>query len=87
MSKKRRKMRYTRYSILRIIWRSVWRTTAAVSRSRSSKAATRYAIQWDATYRIEDDAFVVADASGTQANIRYPVADLRVAERCALRQI
>jgi len=37
MSKKRRKMRYTRCSILRIIWRSVWRTTAAVSRSRSSK--------------------------------------------------
>jgi hypothetical protein len=51
------------------------------------ETATSYAIHWNATYRIEDDAFVVADASGTRAIIGYPVADLRVAERRALRQI
>jgi hypothetical protein len=51
------------------------------------ETATRYAIQWNATYSFEDDAFVVADASGMRAIIGYPVADLRVAERRALRQI
>jgi hypothetical protein len=51
------------------------------------ETATRYAIQWNATYRFEDDAFVVADASGMRAIIGYPVADVRVAERRALRQI
>lgn len=51
------------------------------------ETATRYAIQWNVTYRFEDDAFVVSDASGMRALIGYPVADLRVAERRALRQI
>src|SRR5712691_4919339 len=43
--------------------------------------ATRFAIQWNASYRFEDDAFVVDDASGMRAIVGYPVADLRVAER------
>ena len=51
------------------------------------ETATRFAIQWNASYRFEDDAFVVGDASGMRAIIGYPVADLRVAERRALRQI
>ena len=51
------------------------------------ETTTRFAIQWNASYSFEDDAFVVADASGTRAIIGYPVADLRVAERRALRQI
>ena len=51
------------------------------------ETATRFAIQWNANYTFEDDAFVVDDASGIRAIIGYPVADLRVAERRALRQI
>ena len=51
------------------------------------ETATRFAIEWNASYRFEDDAFVVDDASGMRAIIGYPVADLRVAERRALRQI
>ena len=51
------------------------------------ETATRLAIQWNASYRFEDDAFVVDDTSGMRAIIGYPVADLQVAERRALRQI
>ena len=51
------------------------------------ETATRFAIEWNASYTFEDDAFVVDDASGIQAIIGYPVADLRAAERRALRQI
>ena len=50
------------------------------------ETATRFAIQWNASYSFEDDAFVVEDASGMRTIIGYPVADLRVAERRALRQ-
>ena len=31
------------------------------------ETATRFAIQWNASYRFEDDAFVVDDASGMRA--------------------
>lgn len=51
------------------------------------ETATRYAIEWNASYRFEDDGFVVADGSGVRAITGYPIADLRVAERRALRQI
>jgi hypothetical protein len=51
------------------------------------ETATRFAIQWNGSYSFEDDAFVVADAAGMRAIIGYPIADLRVAERRALRQI
>jgi len=51
------------------------------------ETTTRLAIQWNASYRFEDDAFVVDDASGMRAIIGYPVAELRMAERRALRQI
>ncbi|MBV9326411.1 MAG: hypothetical protein JO352_21815 [Chloroflexi bacterium] len=51
------------------------------------ETATRFAIEWNASYRFEDDAFVVDDASGMRAIIGYPVTDLRLAERRVLRQI
>jgi hypothetical protein len=51
------------------------------------ETTTRFAIQWNASYRFEDDAFVVDDGSGMRAIIGYPVADLRVAERRALRRL
>jgi hypothetical protein len=51
------------------------------------ETTTRLAIQWNASYSFKSDAFVVSDASGMRAIIGYPVADLRVAERRALRQI
>ena len=48
---------------------------------------TRYAIEWNASYRFENDAFIVADGSGMRAILGYPVADLQAAERHATRQI
>ena len=51
------------------------------------ETATRFAIEWNASYRIEDDVFIVTDGSGVRATHGYPIADLVAAERRALRQI
>ena len=51
------------------------------------ETATRFAIEWNASYTLEDDAFIVTDASGARAILGYPIADLLVAERRAIRQI
>jgi hypothetical protein len=42
---------------------------------------TRYAIEWTASYRLEDDAFVVVDGSGVRVIHGYPVRELMRAER------
>ena len=51
------------------------------------ETATRFAIEWPASYRFEGDAFIVTDGSGVRAILGYPIADLRAAERRAIRQI
>ena len=51
------------------------------------ETATRFAIEWHASYRFEDDAFIVTDGSGVRAILGYPMVDLRAAERRAIRQI
>ena len=51
------------------------------------ETATRFAIEWNASYRFEDDAFIVTEGSGMRAILGYPIADLLVAERRAARQI
>jgi hypothetical protein len=51
------------------------------------ETATRFAIEWPASYRFEGDAFIVTDGSGARAIFGYPMADLRAAERRAIRQI
>jgi hypothetical protein len=51
------------------------------------ETATRFAIEWNASYTFEDDAFIVTDASGARAILGYPIADLLAAERRAIRQI
>ena len=51
------------------------------------ETATRFAIEWNASYTLEDDAFIVTDALGARAILGYPIADLLVAERRAIRQI
>ncbi len=52
-----------------------------------AETATRCAIEWNASYRLEDDVFVVADGSGVRAITGCPIGDLPDAERRALRQI
>src|SRR2546427_3254561 len=51
------------------------------------ETATRFAIEWNASYRIEDDVFIVTDGSGVRATHGYPIPDLLAAERRALRHI
>ena len=51
------------------------------------ETATRYAIEWNASYTFEDDAFIVTHRSGVRVILGYPIADLLTAERRALRQI
>ena len=51
------------------------------------ETATRFAIEWNASYRFEDDAFIVTEGSGVRAILGYPIADLLAAERRAARQI
>jgi hypothetical protein len=51
------------------------------------ETATRFAIEWHASYGFEDDAFIVTDGSGVRAILGYPIADLQAAERRAIRQI
>ncbi len=51
------------------------------------ETATRFAIEWNASYRFEDDAFIVTQGSSVRAILGYPIADLLTAERRALRQI
>ena len=51
------------------------------------ETATRFAIEWPASYSFEGDAFIVTDGSGARAIFGYPMADLRAAERRAIRQI
>jgi hypothetical protein len=71
----------------RIIWLSVWQKTAAASLSRLSRRRQRFAIEWNASYRFEDDAFIVTQGPSVRAILGYPIADLLTAERRALRQI
>ena len=51
------------------------------------ETATRFAIEWNASYTFEDDAFIFTDASGARAILGYPIADLLAAERRAIRQV
>ena|SRR5438128_3827032 len=51
------------------------------------ETATRYAIEWNASYTFEDDVFIVTDRSGVRVIFGYPIADLLTAERRAARQI
>ena len=51
------------------------------------ETATRFAIEWNASYRFDDDAFIVTAGSGVRAILGYPIADLLAAERRAARQI
>ena len=51
------------------------------------ETATRFAIEWNASYRFDDDAFIVTEGSGVRAILGYPIADLLAAERRAARQI
>ena len=51
------------------------------------ETATRFGIEWNASYRFEDDAFIVTAGSGVRAILGYPIADLLAAERRAARQI
>ena len=51
------------------------------------ETATRFAIEWNASYRFEDDAFIVTQESSVRAILGYPIADLLAAERRAARQI
>ena len=51
------------------------------------ETATRFAIEWNASYKFEDDAFIVTQGSSVRAILGHPVADLLIAERRALRQI
>jgi hypothetical protein len=51
------------------------------------ETATRFAIKWNASYKFEDDAFIVTEGSGVRAILGYPIADLLAAERRAARQI
>src|SRR5262252_8412978 len=50
------------------------------------ETATRFAIEWSASYRFEDDAFIVTDGSGMRVILGYPIADLLAAEQRAARQ-
>ena len=50
------------------------------------ETATRFAIEWPASYRFEDDAFIVTDGSGMRVILGYPIADLLAAEQRAARQ-
>ena len=49
------------------------------------EAATRYTIEWTASYRFEDDAFIVVDGSGVRVIHGYPVRDLVRAMRRVTR--
>jgi hypothetical protein len=51
------------------------------------ETATRFAIEWTATYRVEDDAFVVTEGLRQRIILGYPIPDLVQAERRALRQV
>ena len=51
------------------------------------ETATRFAIEWNTSYRFEDDAFIVTQGSSVRAILGYPIADLLAAERRAARQI
>ena len=51
------------------------------------ETATRFAIEWPASYSFDGDAFIVTDGSGGCAILGYPTADLRAAERRAIRQL
>jgi len=48
---------------------------------------TRYAIEWTASYSFEDDAFVVMNGSGVRIIHGYPMRELVVAQRRAIRQV
>ena len=51
------------------------------------ETATPFAIEWPASYTFEAEAFIVTDGSGVRAILGYPIANLRAAERRAVRQI
>jgi hypothetical protein len=51
------------------------------------ETATRFAIEWNASYTLENDAFIVTDGSGVRVIVGYPITDLRSAERRATCQI
>ena len=54
---------------------------------RIVETATRFVIEWNASYRFERDAFVVMDGSGQRIILGYPIRELVQAERRAVRQI
>ena len=51
------------------------------------ETATRFAIEWNAAYTFEGDAFIVTEGTRVRAILGYPIADLLVAERRAASQI
>ena len=51
------------------------------------ETATRFTLEWTASYSFDGDAFIVTDGSGVRAILGYPIADLRAAERRAIRHI
>jgi hypothetical protein len=51
------------------------------------ETTTRFAIEWHASYRFEDDAFIVTGGSVVRATLGYPIADLLAAEQRAARQV
>ncbi len=51
------------------------------------ETATRFAIEWNASYKFENDAFIVTEGFSVRAILGYPIDDLQAAERRAARQI
>jgi hypothetical protein len=48
------------------------------------ETATSFDVGWTASYRLEGEVFVVADASGARAIVGYPIRELRRAEHMIL---
>jgi len=45
------------------------------------ETASRYAIEWTASYRLDGEAFVTTDGSGQRVILGYPIQEVALAQR------